>query len=80
LRKSLETGRFQGIKREKRQVLEVGIICKLIALLIILYCIFWVSFKVGVGLGYWGPFVMVCVGTLVGVLYGVAKLITNKKK
>lgn len=54
-------------------------ICKLIAGLIMMYFMFWATFKIGAGLDYWGPFVMACVGTLVGVLYGVAKKVVEKK-
>ena len=51
---------------------------KLVSLLIILYVLFWVTIKVGTGLGNWFPFALVCFGCVVGISTGVYNL-TKKK-
>jgi hypothetical protein len=56
----------------------MGAVFKLVSLLIILYVLFWVTIKVGTGLGNWFPFALVCLGTALGILTGVMKW-TKKK-
>ena len=45
----------------------------LVALILVLCFILWLTFKVGSGLGYWGPFVMAIIGTIGGLTCGIAK-------
>lgn len=39
----------------------------------------WATYKVGIGLDYWGPFVMVIIGLVCGLIYGIAKIIVKNK-
>lgn len=48
---------------------------KLIAAVLVGWFLVWVTYKIGSGLGYWGPFVMVMVGLVAGLIYGVVKWI-----
>lgn len=37
------------------------------------------TYKIGAGLDYWGPFVMVMIGLVCGLIYGVAKMVGKKR-
>lgn len=54
-------------------------ICKLIVTALFGVFLIWATYKVGVGLGYWGPFVMAMIGLVGGLTYGIAKAVVNKK-
>ena len=55
----------------------MGMVLKLVSLLVALYVLFWVTIKVGTGLGNWFPFALACFGTVLGILTSVIK---RKKK
>ena len=52
---------------------------KLIAAVLVGWFLVWVTYKIGSGLGYWGPFVMVIIGLVCGLIYGVAKMVAKKR-
>lgn len=53
-------------------------VVKLASLVLIGWFLVWVTYKIGSGLGYWLPFVMVMVGLISGLIYSIAKIIVNK--
>lgn len=54
---------------------------KLIALVLVGWFMVWATYKIGDGLGYWGPFVMVMIGLVGGLIYGVVRLaVKNRSK
>lgn len=53
-------------------------ICKIIIAALFGVFLIWATYKVGAGLDYWGPFVMVIIGLVGGLIYGIAKIIVNK--
>ena len=51
---------------------------KLIGALLVMVFLFWATFKIGTGLGYWWPFIAICFGTLVAILYAVTEKLRKK--
>ena len=54
-------------------------VSKLIAAVLIGWFMVWATYKIGSGLGYWGPFVMVIIGLVCGLIYGVAKMVVKNR-
>ena len=54
-------------------------ICKLLAALFVGWFLLFVSYKIGVGLGYWGMFVACVIGLAGGVISSVAKIVLKKR-
>lgn len=48
-------------------------VVKLISLVLIGWFLVRITYKIGAGLGYWLPFVMVMVGLVSGLAYSIAK-------
>lgn len=51
----------------------------LTALVLVLCFIIWITYRVGSGMGYWGPFVMAIIGTVCGLTYGIAKWVIKAR-
>lgn len=56
-------------------------VLKLASVVLIGWFMVWATYKIGSGLGYWGPFVMVMVGLVSGLAYSIAKwAVKNRSK
>jgi hypothetical protein len=56
-------------------------VVKLISLIFVGWFMVWATYKIGSGLGYWLPFVMVMVGLVSGLAYNIAKwVVKNRSK
>lgn len=53
-------------------------VSKLLASVLVGFFLVWATYKIGSGLGYWGPFVMVIIGLVGGLSFGILKLVAEK--
>lgn len=59
----------------------ISAVVKLISLIFVGLFMVWATYKIGSGLGYWGPFVMVIIGLVCGLIYSIAKwAVKNRSK